>query len=118
MVVDPLVASLGERVRATSDQQVRRALTPLAALAERTGAAVRAVRHLTKSRTTRAKYRDACSIGIIGAVRSALLLARDPDDPNRRVIAPNGERLLARCRVISSLTAPMALYQRAQTGYV
>jgi len=63
------------------------------ALAERTGAAVIAVRHLNKNPTARAKHRGSGSIGIIGAVRSALLVGRDPDDPTRRVIAPVKQNL-------------------------
>ena len=39
------------------------------------------------------EHRGSGSIGIIGAVRSALLVARDPDDPRRRVIAPMKQNL-------------------------
>jgi len=63
------------------------------ALAERTGAAVIAIRHLNKNRTARAKHRGSGSIGIMGAVRSALLVGSDPDDPSRRVIAPVKQNL-------------------------
>src|SRR5205814_714322 len=66
---------------------------PFVALAERTGAAVIAIRHLNKNRTARAKHRGSGSIGIMGAVRSALLVGSDPDDPSRRVIAPVKQNL-------------------------
>src|SRR6266446_4150932 len=88
VIIDPLVAFFGRAVNAYRDHDVRRALTPLVALAERTRAAVLAIRHLNKTRMARAKYRGSGSIGIIGAARSALLVARDPEDPNRRLLAP------------------------------
>jgi hypothetical protein len=87
VVVDPLVAYLGKGVSAYRDHDVRRALAPLAQLAERTGASVVAVRHLSKLRARNPLYRGGGSIGIIGAARSGLLVARDPADPDRRVLA-------------------------------
>jgi hypothetical protein len=74
------MAYLGQDVYAHLDQDVRRALAPLAAMAERTGAAVLVVRHLNKKSGEAAIYRGGGSIGIIGAARSALLLAKDPTD--------------------------------------
>jgi hypothetical protein len=87
VVVDPLMAFLAGEVNANRDHDVRRALAPLAAMAERTGAAVVVVRHLNKGAGTNAVYRGGGSIGIIGAARSGLLIARDPDDDTRRVLA-------------------------------
>jgi hypothetical protein len=55
--------------------------------AERRRAAIVAVRHLNKSAGANPLYRGAGSIGIIAAARSGLLLAADPDDPERRVLA-------------------------------
>ncbi len=54
---------------------------------ERTGAAIVVVRHLNKSAQTNPLYRGLGSIGIIGAARCALLLAADPDDADRRILA-------------------------------
>jgi hypothetical protein len=59
----------------------------LKASAERTGAAVVLVRHLNKSPSANPLYRGLGSVGIIGAARSGLLLAADPDDPQRRILA-------------------------------
>jgi RecA-family ATPase len=87
VVVDPLMAFLSGEANAHKDSDVRRALAPLAALAERTGAAVLVVRHLNKASGGNALYRGGGSIGIIGAARSALLVAKDPEDENRRVLA-------------------------------
>ena len=85
------------------DQDVRRALAPLAKLAEDTGAAVLIVRHLNKSSGGNPLYRGG-SIGIIGAARSALLVASHPEDESRRVLAtlkatsPSPRRLWLRAR--------------------
>jgi hypothetical protein len=62
-------------------------MAALKASAERTGAAIVVVRHLNKSPGANPLYRGVGSIGIIGAARSGLLLAADPDDPERRILA-------------------------------
>jgi hypothetical protein len=87
VVVDPLTAYLGENVNSHRDQDCRRALFPLAKLAEETGAAVVVVRHLNKAAGDNPLYRGGGSIGIIGAARSGLLLAKDPENENRRILA-------------------------------
>ena len=87
VIIDPLVAFLSRRLRASSDQDMRRALGSLRAVGERTGVAIVAVRHLNKSAGDNPLYRGGGSIGIIGAARGGLLLAPDPDDPQRRILA-------------------------------
>lgn len=87
LIIDPLVAYLQGGLSANSDQDVRRALAALKQLGERTGAAIVAVRHLNKSTGANPLYRGGGSIGIIGAARCGLLLAPDPDDPERRILA-------------------------------
>lgn len=84
------MAYLPRAVDAASEVQVRGLLARLAALAASEGVAILAVRHLTKSGGRDPLYRGGGSIGIIGAARSALLVARDPADPTgaRRVLAP------------------------------
>lgn len=88
VVIDPLMAFLSGNVNSHRDQDVRRALAPLAKMAERTGSAVVIVRHLNKATGGDAIYRGGGSIGIIGAARSALLVAKDPEDDSRRILAP------------------------------
>ena len=80
VIIDPLNAYLQSQVDAYRDQDIRGALRPLAELAESTGAAILVIRHLSKTGGTNALYRGGGSIGIIGAVRSGLLAALDPDD--------------------------------------
>jgi hypothetical protein len=86
VLVDPLMAFLGADTDAHRDQDVRRALAPLAKVAEATGAAIMIVRHLRKSAGS-AIYRGGGSIGIIGAARSSLIVARDPEDEHGRFLA-------------------------------
>lgn len=86
VVIDPLMAFLPPGVAANLDQCVRQALTPLACMAARTGCAVMLVRHLTKTGHDRAIHRGQGSMGIIAAVRTALLAAPHPHDPDARVL--------------------------------
>jgi hypothetical protein len=95
LIIDPLMAYLGKGVDAVKDQDVRRCLHRLAAVAERTGCAVVLVRHLSKAGTKKALYRGGGSIGIIAAARSGLLVARDPDSPGHRVLACTKANLAA-----------------------
>lgn len=83
------MAFLSSETNSFRDQDVRRALAPLALLAERLAVAVVIVRHLNKNSEGNPIYRGGGSIGIIGAARSGLLVAPDPDDPEkkRRILA-------------------------------
>jgi hypothetical protein len=58
-------------------------------MAERTGVAIVGIRHLNKAQGTSPIYRGGGSIAIIGAARASFLVAKDPDDPETRVFAPN-----------------------------
>lgn len=88
VVIDPVMAFLSGRINAHIDQDVRRALAPLTRVAEATGAAIVLVRHLNKRPGGLAIHRGGGSVGIVGAARLAFAVARDPDDPERRVLAP------------------------------
>lgn len=89
VIVDPLMAFMPEDRDSHRDQDIRRALAPLAALANEIEVAIVVVRHLNKTSNGNPLYRGGGSIGIIGAARSGLLLARDPSDPTGqgRVVA-------------------------------
>jgi AAA domain len=87
VIVDVLNAYLSQRVNSYRDQDVRRALHPLAAMAERTGAAVVVVRHLSKAGGANPLYRAGGSIGMTAAFRAEMLVAPDPDDATRRILA-------------------------------
>jgi hypothetical protein len=93
VVIDPVMSYLDPDINSNNDQQVRRALMPLAQLAEQTGAAIVLLRHLNKSTGGSALYRGGGSIGFVGVSRSALILARDPDEPGRVVLASTKSNL-------------------------
>jgi RecA-family ATPase len=86
VVIDPLMAFLSGQVDSHRDQDIRRVLASLGYMAGRTGAAVVIVRHLRKGAGS-AIERGSGSIGIIGAARAGLLVAPDPEDEGRRVLA-------------------------------
>jgi putative DNA primase/helicase len=111
LVIDPLMAYLDARVNSWRDQDVRAALAPLARLAERTGVAVVVLRHLTKGGGTNALYRGGGSIGIIGAARSGLLVARAPEEPEH-------ERILASSKSNLGPPLPALRYRIAPHGSV
>jgi len=90
IVIDPLSASLGSDVDGHRDQDIRRALAPLVALAERADLAVLALAHLNKNQGGDALSRVLGSRGLTAAVRSVLTFGRPPDadeDSRERVLA-------------------------------
>jgi hypothetical protein len=87
LVVDVLMAYLPSGADSHKDQDIRRVLSRLSALADRTGCTVLLLRHLNKAKGGDPMYRGGGSIGIVGAARAGLLVAPDPDDPERRVLA-------------------------------
>ncbi|MDP2914911.1 MAG: AAA family ATPase [Candidatus Aminicenantes bacterium] len=90
VVVDPLNAFLKSGTDYFRDPDVRRALLrPLAALAEETGAAVLGICHLNKrTDESGALNRIGGSVAYGAAARSVLALGLDPDNPERRLMAP------------------------------
>jgi putative DNA primase/helicase len=87
LVIDPIVAFLDPRLHTGNDASIRRALTPLAQLAQRRNTAVLMVRHLNKSPGLSPLYRGGGSIGILAACRSGWLIARNPEQPAQCVLA-------------------------------
>jgi hypothetical protein len=87
VVLDPVVAFLDRTVLGASDQSVRRALWPLAVLAAKYDCVILLIRHLNKYAAAPAIYRGGGSIGFVAACRSAWLVAPDPGDAGRRVLA-------------------------------
>ena len=107
VVIDPLNAHLSDQTSTHRDHSVRRALAPLAAMAEH-GIAIVVVAHLNKAQGTDAIYRVGGSIGLVGAARSVLLLARDPDDPDGE---DGDRRALAHAKSNWGKLAPTLVYQ-------
>jgi hypothetical protein len=93
---------------------VREVFTPLAQLAERNGCAILIIRHLNKGTSDKVLYRGAGSIGIIAAARTALLVAHDPDDEQKRVFATIKNNL---SKLASNLTYQVVENERG-TPYI
>lgn len=81
VVIDPLVSFLGSKVNSWNDHQVRLALAPLRMVAAELRCAMLVIRHLNKGQSEHVRDRSGGSIAFRAFARSALLLGRDPDDP-------------------------------------
>lgn len=93
VVMDPFVGHLDEGVNANNDQDVRRALGAVGRLARETQTTFLLLRHLNKNSSAPAMYRGGGSIGISAAARSVWIAARDPDDENGCILAPQKSNL-------------------------
>lgn len=82
LVVDPVMAHIDGKIDTHRDHSMRRALAPLYRLAESTGVTVLAIAHLNKATGGDFTQRVGSSVGLSGAVRSALLVAADPEHPD------------------------------------
>lgn len=91
VIIDPIMAYLGGD--AHRDNEVRQSLGPIAKLAAELGVSVVCVRHLNKSGGTSAIHRGGGSIAIIGAARIGMLVAADPEDDTKRVLAVSKSNL-------------------------
>ena len=87
VIIDPLMGYLSDTANSWKDQSVRKALTPLAGLAERSGAAIVVVRHLRKGEHESAIYAGGGSIAIIGQARTGLLVTEDPEKATDRILS-------------------------------
>jgi hypothetical protein len=87
VVIDPIMAYLGEETNSHNDASVRRALAPLKEFAEETGVAVLLVRHLNKNGELKAEYRGGGSIGFTAQARSALISEFHPTEEGVLVLA-------------------------------
>ncbi len=92
-ILDPLMAFFGGKVNVYNDAEVRRALQPLARLAEELGVTILVIRHFTKAGGDNPVTRGGGSIGIIGAARLGMIVAPHPEDPERRVLAVSKSNL-------------------------
>jgi hypothetical protein len=109
VVIDPIGAFLSDAVDSHRDASVRRALAPLAALAERRDLVVVVVAHLTKDESARLINRIVGAGAFVNAARSVLVFARDPEDPD-------GEQ--GRRRVIVHAASNWGRHARTLTGSV
>ncbi len=88
LILDPLQAYLGVGVDMHRANEIRPIFKALSVVAERTGCAVIIIGHMNKAAgQTKGLYRGLGSIDIAAAVRSILLVGRDKDNPQTRVMA-------------------------------
>lgn len=87
LIIDPLACHLNQTINSWRDADIRRALSPMAEMAENLGAAVLAIVHLNKGNYSEAQYKISGSTGIVAAARSVLLVAEDPEDESACVLA-------------------------------
>ncbi len=108
-VLDPIGAFLSQSTDTHRDASVRRALAPLAAMAENLDLVVLVVAHLTKDESSRLINRVSGAGAFVNAARSLLVLARSPDDPD-------GEQ--GRERVLVHVGSNWGQYARSLGAYV
>jgi hypothetical protein len=108
---------------ANKDQEARQAMAPIRDMAERTGVAVVAVRHLNKSIGLEAIQRGGGNMGLIGVARAGSFFAEHPDDDRLRVMAPHKSNLAEKppslsYRIVSSTIHNTARVEwRGTTGH-
>lgn len=95
LIVDVLMAYLPGKVDSHRDQDVRTVLHQLAAVADEARCTVLLLRHLNKASGGNPLYRGGGSIGIVGAARAGFLVAKDPEDDARQVLACTKSNLAA-----------------------
>lgn len=114
VIIDPLMAFFSERVDTNKDSDVRAVFSQLFQLTNRLKTTVLVVRHLNKGGTgCKAIYRGGGSIGILGACRSALLVGRDPEYPDKCLLAVNKSNYAA-----LSPTVRYSMNQQAGGGLI
>ncbi len=86
IVLDPLMSRLDAALDSHKDSEVRRALEPVATLAERAGSAVMGLIHVNKSGSVDPLNAVMGSRAFVAVARSVLFLASDPDDPELRLL--------------------------------
>jgi len=96
VIIDPLISVLDRNISVSHDQDMRSVLPSLAGLALYADCAFLLVRHLNKGSLNNPLYRGSGSIGIIASARTGLLVVRDPNDENKRVLTTTKNNLSAK----------------------
>ena len=87
VILDPLQAYIGAEVDMHRANEIRPVMSHLASIAEKFGCAVLLIGHMNKAMGMKSTYRGLGSIDITAAARSVLIVARDKENPNFRVVA-------------------------------
>jgi RecA-family ATPase len=83
VVIDTITSHFGAKADFHKASEVAAILGPLAAMGQRTGAAILGLMHLSKSLQGKSLYRVQGSTAFAGAARSVLGVGRDPSDPTK-----------------------------------
>lgn len=86
VVLDPLQAYLGSDVDMHRANEVRPLMSALSEMAEQSGAAIVLIGHMNKMQGAKSIYRGLGSIDLTAAARSVLTVAKDPENPDIRII--------------------------------
>jgi hypothetical protein len=87
VIIDTLGSHTSARKNSRDDVDMGDVLAALSKMAQDTGTAILAIRHVGKAPAGNAITAGLGSITIIGRFRAGLLAGRDPDDPSKRVLA-------------------------------
>ena len=108
LILDPLSSYIGD-CQINAANEVRPRFNCLIRIAKETGCAIVIINHLNKMFGTKAIYRTPGSIDIVGAVRSALLIGRNGDNEDERILvqqkanlAPTAKKAKAILGVVST----------------
>ncbi|MDB4545114.1 AAA family ATPase, partial [bacterium] len=93
VVIDPITGFLGAKCDSNNNTSVRHVLGPFARLAEDYGVAVLCISHINKSTEQSGLNRVAGSIAFGNTARSVWEVAKDPNEPNRRLMLPTKNNL-------------------------
>lgn len=90
IIIDPVTAYMGKPGKLDSHRvtDVRAMLEPLQDMAARCGAAVIGINHLSKGGSAEALMRFLGSVGMVATSRASYLVARDKENPDRRLLLP------------------------------
>src|SRR5260370_26354678 len=103
-------------IRTASDESIRRALAPLARLAQKHQCVIILIRHLNKKAGSRSLYRGGGSIGLIAQCRSGWLVGLEPREQKANLLAaadsPQGKRcVLAQLKNNNAPLQPILRYE-------
>lgn len=87
IVIDPVSAYL-DNADSNNNSDIRGLLAPLAELASKNKIAVVLISHLNKNSSGNAAYRVMGSLAFTAAVRSAYIVTKDKEKPDRRLFMP------------------------------
>lgn len=105
VTVDPLLTHIGGTINSYKDHEVKRVLTPLSKLAQRTGCTVIGVHHFKKDTSQGARFAGQASTAFATTARITLSMAKADDgthvlEVSKSNIGPEGDGQNFRARVV------------------